>query len=103
MARRDREINIFNIAFLDVITGAMGAFVLLVVILAPYYTGLKPALAKDAAGRAVFRRQGPEKRSAGAAIRAARQSAGAKSVNRAQDDLAKAKQQLDALKQQLDN
>ena len=36
MARRDREINIFNIAFLDVITGAMGAFVLLVVLLAPY-------------------------------------------------------------------
>lgn len=33
MARRDREINIFNIAFLDVITGAMGAFVLLVVLL----------------------------------------------------------------------
>jgi hypothetical protein len=36
MARRDREINIFNIAFLDVITGAMGAFVLLVVLLSPY-------------------------------------------------------------------
>ena len=36
MARREREINIFNIAFLDVITGAMGAFVLLVVLLAPY-------------------------------------------------------------------
>ena len=39
MARRDREINIFNIAFLDVITGAMGAFVLMVLLLAPYYTG----------------------------------------------------------------
>ena len=36
MARREREINIFNIAFLDVITGAMGAFVLLVVLLSPY-------------------------------------------------------------------
>jgi hypothetical protein len=36
MARRDREINIFNIAFLDVITGAMGAFVLLVVMLSTY-------------------------------------------------------------------
>ncbi|HEX4407404.1 MAG TPA: hypothetical protein VH206_01400 [Xanthobacteraceae bacterium] len=36
MARRDREINIFNIAFLDVITGAMGAFVLLVVLLSQY-------------------------------------------------------------------
>ncbi len=39
MRRRDREINIFNIAFLDVITGAMGAFILLVLLLAPYYTG----------------------------------------------------------------
>lgn len=39
MPRRDREINIFNIAFLDVITGAMGAFILLVLLLAPYYTG----------------------------------------------------------------
>jgi phage shock protein A len=40
MARaRNREINIFNIAFLDVITGAMGAFVLMVLLLAPYYSG----------------------------------------------------------------
>jgi len=39
MRRREREINIFNIAFLDVITGAMGAFVLLVMLLAPYYSG----------------------------------------------------------------
>jgi hypothetical protein len=31
--RRDREINIFNIAFLDVITGALGAFILLTVLL----------------------------------------------------------------------
>lgn len=42
MRRRDREINIFNIAFLDVITGAMGAFILLVLLLAPYYTGPNP-------------------------------------------------------------
>lgn len=39
MRRREREINIFNIAFLDVITGALGVFVLLVIILAPHYTG----------------------------------------------------------------
>jgi cell division protein FtsB len=32
-ARRDREINIFNIAFLDVITGALGAFILLTILL----------------------------------------------------------------------
>ena len=42
MRRRDREINIFNIAFLDVITGAMGAFILLVLLLAPYYSGPNP-------------------------------------------------------------
>jgi hypothetical protein len=32
--RGNREVNIFNIAFLDVITGALGAFVLLVILLA---------------------------------------------------------------------
>jgi hypothetical protein len=40
--RREREINIFNIAFLDVITGAMGAFVLLVVLLSPYVKNKSP-------------------------------------------------------------
>jgi|GEM_PF-5975532 hypothetical protein len=54
MPRRDREINIFNIAFLDVITGAMGAFILLVLLLAPYYTGPQtPPPQMKAAQRAI--------------------------------------------------
>ncbi len=37
MKPRNREINIFNIAMLDVISGAMGAFLIIMVILLPYY------------------------------------------------------------------
>jgi F0F1-type ATP synthase membrane subunit b/b' len=34
---RNREINIFNLSMLDVISGAMAAFLILVVVLLPYY------------------------------------------------------------------
>jgi hypothetical protein len=34
---RNREINIFNLSMLDVISGAMAAFLIIVVILLPYY------------------------------------------------------------------
>jgi hypothetical protein len=37
MRRRNREINIFNLSMLDVISGAMAAFLILVVVLMPYY------------------------------------------------------------------
>ncbi len=37
MRRRNREISIFNLSMLDVISGALGAFLLLVAILVPYY------------------------------------------------------------------
>lgn len=37
MKRRNREINIFNLSMLDVISGAMGAFLIMMVILLPYY------------------------------------------------------------------
>lgn len=37
MKRRNREINIFNLSMLDVICGAMGAFLIIMVILLPYY------------------------------------------------------------------
>ena len=102
MARRDREINIFNIAFLDVITGAMGAFVLLVVILAPYYTGSDPRSRKtqqdaqssvDKAQKNVQQAQQTVPQDNQRAQQALKQ---------AQDDLARAKQQLDAITQQTD-
>ncbi len=37
MRRRNREISIFNLSMLDVISGALGAFLVLVAILVPYY------------------------------------------------------------------
>lgn len=37
MRRRNRDINIFNLSMLDVISGAMGAFLIIMVILLPYY------------------------------------------------------------------
>ncbi len=37
MKRRDRSINIFNLSMLDVISGALGAFLIIMIILMPYY------------------------------------------------------------------
>lgn len=37
MMRRNREINIFNLSMMDVISGAMGAFLIIMVVLARYY------------------------------------------------------------------
>ena len=37
MKPRNREINIFNLSMMDVISGALGAFLIIVIILFPYY------------------------------------------------------------------
>lgn len=37
MQKRNREINVFNLSMLDVIASAMGAFLIIMVILLPYY------------------------------------------------------------------
>ena len=37
MRAKNREFNIFNLSFLDVICGAMGAFLIVMVVLMPYY------------------------------------------------------------------
>lgn len=37
MKRRNREINIFNLSMMDVISGAMGAFLIIMIVLARYY------------------------------------------------------------------
>ena len=37
MKPRNREINIFNLSMMDVISGAMGAFLVLVVLLSRHY------------------------------------------------------------------
>lgn len=38
MKKRNREINIFNISMLDVIASAMGSFLIIMVVLLPYYS-----------------------------------------------------------------
>lgn len=102
MARRDREINIFNIAFLDVITGAMGAFVLLVLLLAPYYSGSAPQSQANqkAAQSAVSDAQQSVQKAQQSVPR--NDSEAQQALAQARADLDKAKQQLDALKQQID-
>ena len=100
MARRSREINIFNIAFLDVITGAMGAFVLMVLLLAPYYSGssVQTRQNQQAAKSAVDRAQHAVRKA-----QESRNSAAAKdALQQAQHSLAEAQQQLDVLRRQLD-
>lgn len=37
MRKRNREINIFNLSMLDVLAGAMAAFLIIMVVLLPYY------------------------------------------------------------------
>ncbi|MBF0229868.1 MAG: hypothetical protein HQK63_09830 [Desulfamplus sp.] len=37
MKPRNREINIFNLSMLDVISGALGAFLIIMIVLFPYY------------------------------------------------------------------
>lgn len=106
MARkRDREINIFNIAFLDVITGAMGAFVLMVLLLAPYYTGsVETSPHLDKAHHEISK----AKNDINKALAASRNGAGAKELERlrkllgeARDTLKKAQDEIAALKTQL--
>ena len=102
MARRDREINIFNIAFLDVITGAMGAFVLLVLLLAPYYNGSAPrSQAKQQAAQSAVNDAQQNVQKAQQSVPQNDQQA-RQALDQAKADLDQAKQQLDALKQQID-
>jgi hypothetical protein len=48
MARRNREINIFNMSLLDILCGALGAFCFMMLAALPYYTpGSIPAQERD--------------------------------------------------------
>ncbi|KAA6187932.1 hypothetical protein F2Q65_01505 [Thiohalocapsa marina] len=73
MKRRNRDINVFNLSMLDVILGAMAAFLIIMVVLLPYYkkehieyqadtTSLRRALAdaQAAAASAVARAEAAE-------------------------------------------
>jgi chemotaxis protein histidine kinase CheA len=103
MARRNREINIFNIAFLDVITGAMGAFVLMVLLLAPYYTGAGVSTLKNQrAAQAAADRVRQTLQQAQQAQQSGKADDAKKSLAESQAALEDVRQQLAALKQQID-
>ena len=56
MKQRNREISIFNMSALDLFASALGAFILITLLLLPYFPNLAPSLAQDK----------PEKTQAGA-------------------------------------
>ncbi len=104
MQRRNREINIFNLSMLDVISGAMGAFLIIMVILLPYYKkesiDYQREITQARAAEAAAQRTVQE---AKAAQRAAEEKSQAieKSLQAAQADANQNRQRADAATQQL--
>lgn len=104
MKPRNREINIFNLSMLDVISGAMGAFLIIMVILLPYYKKetidyereLKQSRASEETARKAAQIAESAQRSAEAAARKAEESARA-----AQADADQNRQRASAAAQQL--
>lgn len=104
MKPHNREINIFNLSMLDVISGAMGAFLIIMVILLPYYKKetidydreLKQARESEDIARRVAQTAESAQRSAEAAARKAEESARA-----AQADADQNRQRSAAAAQQL--
>jgi uncharacterized protein YfaP (DUF2135 family) len=104
MKPRNREINIFNLSMLDVISGAMGAFLIIMVILLPYYKKetidyareLTQSRASEEAARKAAQTAESAQRSAEAAARKAEESARA-----AQADADQNRQRAAAAAQQL--
>ena len=104
MKSRNREINIFNLSMLDVISGAMGAFLIIMVILLPYYKKetidyereLKQSRTSEEAARKAAQTAVSAQRSAEAAARKAEESARA-----AQADADQNRQRASAAVQQL--
>ena len=104
MKPRNREINIFNLSMLDVISGAMGAFLIIMVILLPYYKKetidyereLKQSRASEAIARQAAQAAEAAQLSAEAIALTAQQSERA-----AQADANQNRQRADAAAQQL--
>lgn len=104
MKPRNREINIFNLSMLDVISGAMGAFLIIMVILLPYYKKetidyereLKQSRASEETARKAAQIAESAQRSAEATARKAEESARA-----AQADADQNRQRASAAAQQL--
>lgn len=104
MQRRNRDIQIFNLSMMDVITGAMGAFLIVMIVLARYYNAdpgnkenieaiqaeLDSAQARLRQIEAQFRKVGIDSTDIPSAIREATK------------DLSSAQKKTDALNDQLD-
>jgi len=104
MQRRNRDIQIFNLSMMDVITGAMGAFLIVMLVLARYYNAdpenkenieaikaeLDSAQAQLRQIEAQFRKAGIDSPDIPSAIREATK------------DVASAQKKTDALNEQLD-
>ncbi len=104
MKRRNRDINIFNLSMLDVISGAMGAFLIIMVILLPYYKkesiDYQKELGQARASEATARQSA---QSAQRAQRAAEESLRSteKSMRAAQAEADQNRQRADAANRQL--
>lgn len=98
MRRRQREINIFNLSMLDVIAGAMGAFLIVMVILLPFYR--KQAPSSPAAATEAMQAQLADARARAARAESAAQAAQAEAANRAAE-LAEQQGRNAALRQEL--
>lgn len=111
MRGRSREINIFNLSMMDVITGAMGAFLIVMIVLARYYNSdpgnkenveaikaeLSSAKARIREIEAGFRQAGFQSTDISTALREA-----TKGVSKAEKDLDKLREQLDQSKQEIE-
>lgn len=104
MRRRNREISIFNLSMMDVITGAMGAFLIVMIVLARYYEA-------DPVNRErVLEIQAELERARGclAEIEAAFRRAGVESseiaqmIQRTAGEMARAQSELDRLREEID-
>lgn len=108
MRRRNREINIFSLSMLDVISGAMGAFLIIMIVLMPYYRRehidyqAENAALRDQLTEAARWAEAAETRAA-AADEAAReaQAAAASARDQAEQQVEEQRQRADALARKL--
>ncbi|MCP5433142.1 MAG: hypothetical protein H6923_07720 [Alphaproteobacteria bacterium] len=111
MRRKSREINIFNLSMMDVISGAMGAFLIIMIVLARYYNSdpgnkenveaikaeLQSVQARLKEIESSFRRAGIESSDITRAV-----SEAGREVKKAESDLDKLREQLDQAEQEIE-
>ena len=111
MRRRSREITIFNLSMMDVVTGAMGAFLIVMVVLARYYHSDPGNREKIDALKTELAQARDRLRDIDLAVRQTGSTSGDvtqalnranRNLNKAERDLGKLREQLDQAKQELD-